>query len=380
MTMSVERNEHDLELLSAYIDGQLADLERAALETRLQNEPALRQQLAELRATIGLIRDLPLMAAPRNFMLTPVMVRPQTRPRTTTTYLFSFVSAAAALLLFIAGFGLLSTSRQAGQQSSAANTTLREATLVQDIAAVPTGIAATPTDQPLVLEFAVSSSEEAAGARAFSEPDTEAADTFLAPQGTPSDDQAGEPEMQMNAASEADSSPSPQIQSYSVTEGSAESSADAQITAAQEAAPEETGINSIAIVPPSAAEITALATETAVVPEAFAGGMAEETELSTIAGQPNQPLPTASPVAQGTRMAAATMAPSVTTAPSVTMAATATTTPTETPLPLPTFIPISAEQPEAPPANEAPIGVLMIVGALVLLVLAAYAFFSSRLR
>ena len=51
-------NDADLELLSAYIDHQLGDGERAALERRLGQEPALRGALDELRATVALLHDL----------------------------------------------------------------------------------------------------------------------------------------------------------------------------------------------------------------------------------------------------------------------------------------------------------------------------------
>jgi hypothetical protein len=62
-------NDDDLELLSAYIDRQLTDDARAALERRLEREPALRLALDELRATVAALRALEPARPPRSFTL-----------------------------------------------------------------------------------------------------------------------------------------------------------------------------------------------------------------------------------------------------------------------------------------------------------------------
>ena len=99
----------DLELLSAYLDGEVTPTERAALETRLAQEPALRRELASLRQTVSWINALPPNRAPHNFTLTPAMVRP--KPARIlffpTTTLFSTMSAVAAVLLVAAGLLLV---------------------------------------------------------------------------------------------------------------------------------------------------------------------------------------------------------------------------------------------------------------------------------
>ena len=99
----------DLELLSAYLDGEVTPTERAALETRLAQEPALRRELASLRQTVSWINALPPTRAPHNFTLTPAMVRP--KPARIlffpTTTLFSTMSAVAAVLLVAAGLLLV---------------------------------------------------------------------------------------------------------------------------------------------------------------------------------------------------------------------------------------------------------------------------------
>ena len=63
----------DLEALSAYADGALSPAERLGVERRLEQEPALREALKELRATSALLRGLPQVRPPHNFTLSPEM-------------------------------------------------------------------------------------------------------------------------------------------------------------------------------------------------------------------------------------------------------------------------------------------------------------------
>jgi anti-sigma factor RsiW len=49
------------ELLSAYVDGELTDAERAKVEERLASDPAARELVAEMRALSGTLRALPKM-------------------------------------------------------------------------------------------------------------------------------------------------------------------------------------------------------------------------------------------------------------------------------------------------------------------------------
>jgi len=67
------------EWLSAYIDGALSPREQARLEARLAQDAALRARLESLQRTVALVRGMPSVPAPRNFLLTPAMVR-QTAP------------------------------------------------------------------------------------------------------------------------------------------------------------------------------------------------------------------------------------------------------------------------------------------------------------
>src|SRR5215208_2866773 len=100
-------NRRDIELLSSYLDGQLKRSDSARLEARLSSEPALRAVLDDLRAARGLLRQLPMRKAPRNFTLTPKMVG-KNPPLPRAYPAFRFVSALATVLLFFTlGLNLL---------------------------------------------------------------------------------------------------------------------------------------------------------------------------------------------------------------------------------------------------------------------------------
>jgi hypothetical protein len=92
-------NRRDIELLSSYLDGQLKPSDSARLEARLASDPDLRAVLDDLRAARGLLRQLPMRKAPRNFTLTPKMVG-KNPPLPRSYPAFRFVTALASLMLF----------------------------------------------------------------------------------------------------------------------------------------------------------------------------------------------------------------------------------------------------------------------------------------
>jgi|SRR5919108_2132812 anti-sigma factor RsiW len=110
-------NRRDIELLSSYLDGQLKPSDSARLEARLSSEPGLRAVLDDLRAARGLLRQLPMRKAPRNFTLTPQMVG-KNPPLPRAYPAFRFVTALASLLLFFT-VGLNFLAPQMASQSPA---------------------------------------------------------------------------------------------------------------------------------------------------------------------------------------------------------------------------------------------------------------------
>ncbi len=125
---------NDYELLSAYIDEALSPAERAELESRLQAEPRLQQELNRLRQTVMLLRDLPTLKAPRDFTLSASLIRrPLPFPLTAT---FSVLSTAAAILLFMFGGYILLQANNLQRDEAA--TMLQVAAPQNQVAAVPT--------------------------------------------------------------------------------------------------------------------------------------------------------------------------------------------------------------------------------------------------
>jgi hypothetical protein len=90
----------DAEQLSAYLDGQLSQVERSHLETRLKQEPELAILLGDLRNARLILHQTPTRRIPRNFTLDPHMARIRP-PLPRLVPAFSWASAVAAFLFFI---------------------------------------------------------------------------------------------------------------------------------------------------------------------------------------------------------------------------------------------------------------------------------------
>lgn len=111
--------DNDLMLLSAYLDGELSSHERINLEARLQQEPELQAELAELQQVVALIQSMPRTRAPRNYTLDPALYR---RPKKISFFpALRYVSALAAALvmIFIGVLVALNGSRFSEKDSSA---------------------------------------------------------------------------------------------------------------------------------------------------------------------------------------------------------------------------------------------------------------------
>ena len=113
--MTTRITPREIEMLSAYLDGQLTNKERTRLERDLQKRADLRALLEDLQRTRGLLHSQPVIRAPRNFTLTPQMAGMKTfRPVSRRLVpAFSLVSVMAAALFMLVLVGdLLSVGRQ----------------------------------------------------------------------------------------------------------------------------------------------------------------------------------------------------------------------------------------------------------------------------
>src|SRR4030042_5355317 len=93
----------DYELISAYLDSQLGNQERALLESRLKADPELQNELHEITKTRLLIRNLPILRAPHNYYIKAEAVR--VRPTQRLAPVFGIVLAVARVLLALVIFG-----------------------------------------------------------------------------------------------------------------------------------------------------------------------------------------------------------------------------------------------------------------------------------
>lgn len=139
--------QRDLELLSAYIDGQLDDRQMRTLETRLRKEPELKRELQELRATVQSLRDLPVPQLTRHFTLTPEMVGQGEVRRGFPALRFATALAGLAFITLVGLEGLLSVS--GSEMAARAPAVMQEVELAQDaISAAEEPMAAAPVEEP----------------------------------------------------------------------------------------------------------------------------------------------------------------------------------------------------------------------------------------
>lgn len=99
--MKTQLTPRDTQQLSAYLDGALSSAERADLEKRLATRADLAAGLEELRQTRAVLRAAPRRKAPRNFTLKPDMVPARRTAWRGWTPVFSFASAATALVALV---------------------------------------------------------------------------------------------------------------------------------------------------------------------------------------------------------------------------------------------------------------------------------------
>jgi anti-sigma factor RsiW len=107
------------ELLSAYIDGALSPREQARLEAQLAQDADLRARLESLQRTVALVRGMPPVQAPRNFLLTPAMVRRPAPMARRLAPALTFATAISGLLCVILLVGNLLTAGWGGMGATA---------------------------------------------------------------------------------------------------------------------------------------------------------------------------------------------------------------------------------------------------------------------
>lgn len=112
--------------LSAYMDGQLPENKAARLEKRLSRDSELRAEYEDLQRTRKMLRGLPPRRVPRNFTLTPDMVRAPRRRRSGFLVPALRFSSSFAAFMLVLTFAL-----------DFMGSTLKMGTMAQDAAPAP---------------------------------------------------------------------------------------------------------------------------------------------------------------------------------------------------------------------------------------------------
>ena len=112
---------HDVEQLSALLDGKLSRAEAERIQARLRSEPPLQALFGDLQETRQILRRVPKRKAPRNFTLTPQMagVKPPA-PRALPTLRFATMLATALLVFSVAANAVVPSLRQAAPAAAPA--------------------------------------------------------------------------------------------------------------------------------------------------------------------------------------------------------------------------------------------------------------------
>jgi hypothetical protein len=168
-TRQERKREQRDELLSTYLDDQLSSRERERLEARLATDPTLQAELEALRRTVSLVRDLPPVPIPRNFILPQTAAeRPQpaplSRPRrawaapllTAATVVVSllFVVILAGDLLLVSRMSNLATAPEPSALMEAPQMAMEPSPIIEkvELEVEAERVVETPTPAPLPAE------------------------------------------------------------------------------------------------------------------------------------------------------------------------------------------------------------------------------------
>ena len=216
------------DLLSAYIDGRVSEPETGQVEHHLAGCDECRLELDALRATVGLLRNLPELEAPRSFALTEAPASISPTPFVAWTPRIATVAASLLLAVLLVGDALGIVSQSAPAEEIVAP---MASSITAPEAAIPAAAAPAPV-----------------AAMAATAPPSEAAVEDQAVAVTPE----REPEVERQAAA------------------AAEGSAPAAAAPAPAAPPDATAEERAVAVPPETEEEVAIAAEESAPPVAIA--------------------------------------------------------------------------------------------------------------
>ncbi len=151
-------SEQQLEQLSAYLDGELPDHERIAVEQQLQVNPALAAELGEMQTMLAMLHAVPAIQPPRTFTLDPAKYGRQRRAG------FSWMRWATALgaLVLMLTVGLRLTQQGGSETAQTAPAPGNADDLAMQVAPVEEPASAESAAAPTTAPAAAAPTEAAA--------------------------------------------------------------------------------------------------------------------------------------------------------------------------------------------------------------------------
>ena len=158
---------HPRDDISAHADGELAPDRLDPLETHLAGCERCRKELADLLAVRTALRDLPQVAAPRSFTLTPAMAEREPLPvtsRSTPSFVAMRVAGAGfaavlAVVVMLDAGGFVDDNGGGGDDSSAELLDAAPASRIVTTSGIQEDDVADGLDPAGIIEFAPTSDE-----------------------------------------------------------------------------------------------------------------------------------------------------------------------------------------------------------------------------
>jgi len=127
--MRTKLSSRELQLLSAYLDGELSNKDQKRIERLLSDHPAANSSLEKLRQVKSVIKLLPIHKVPRNFTISTEEVNRPLIPNLAVVLRYAS-AVSAALLAVVLAFDFISpyqlASGELGLARSTAETTFKE--------------------------------------------------------------------------------------------------------------------------------------------------------------------------------------------------------------------------------------------------------------
>ena len=153
--MTEKLSQKDYELINSYLDQELDRKDVLKFSERMAEVPGIREEIADLMKVKAMVKELPTVAPPRNYILTRAMAE-EARPKPWWERLFPVFRTAAAFcalaLAFTFFFPLIQAQQSAKKTDSAENAYVEPMAAEEMDYAAPVAKSLSLYDEEIVLE------------------------------------------------------------------------------------------------------------------------------------------------------------------------------------------------------------------------------------